>query len=111
MIAWIKSRPWWQYLAGLAAALAFGFASGAVRRRKAHIKAMERKAEELAAGGARRGVERAAALTEKAETHRQKAEAAATAAEARLDEIGASDETLADLVDNWNADRVRDRSG
>ena len=90
------------------AALLFGLSAAAVRRQKALADSTAQRSEQNAATGARRNVEKAAKLTEKSEKHKRKAEQARTAAEARLDQIGASDEELAILVNNWNAGRLRD---
>ena len=109
MTLWRKVRelPLFKAVGVFLAALLFALSAAAIRRQKALSDSATQQAEHRAATGARQSVEKAAKLTEKAERHKQKAEQARTTAEARLDRIGASDDTLADLVGDWNTGRLR----
>ena len=103
----IKQSPIAKWLATLFAALTFGLAAGALARRNAQARAMERRAGDAAAAATGRALERAARATEKAERHKLAAEDRRKAAEDQLDRLGSNDDTLADLVDAWNTDRLR----
>ena len=105
---WLKAQPWAKAAGVFLAAVLFGLSTASVARQKAKARAKDRASEQNAAAGAGRALERAAKQAQKADVHRQRAENARLAAEIRLDRIGASDDTLAELVSDWNADRVRD---
>lgn len=105
---WFKALPIWKAAAIVGSALLFGLASAGVASRVGKAKALERRAEDNAASGATRALEKAVKQTEQAEKHKAKARQAKATAAARLDSIGASDETLAELVTDWNSgERLR----
>lgn len=104
---WFLALPWVQAAGVVLAAVFFGLAAGAVARNRGKANALGKVAEENAAKGATGSLKKAAKQTERAEHHKQRAELARTKAEARLDNIGARDETLAELVTDWNTDRLR----
>lgn len=103
----MKDWPIVKWFGVLISAVLFGLAAGATARRNAKSRALQRAAGENAASEARNAQERAARQTLAADKERRRAAAARARAEARLDEIGASDETLGDMVNNWNTDRLR----
>ena len=91
------------FFAGLAFALATARTARGNRKAATYLS----KSEERAAAGAQRDLAQAKQLNEKAAAHKLAADRAKQRAETRLDEIAGNDETLSDLVDSWNADRLR----
>lgn len=106
MIARVAAWPIWKAIGVVLSAIMFGLAAGAVARRNEKATQLERRAEDSAVAGASRSLARAAKDAERADAHRRQAIKAAERAALNLDNIGATDESLADLVAGWNRRRL-----
>ena len=71
----------------------------------------EKQVEMLAHDRTKEGIVKAAKLQKAADKHKEKAATTRLRTEARLEEIGAKDETLADIADRFNKRKLRDSSG
>lgn len=104
----IKSWPFIKPAIALVMAMLIGWSVGRQAANNRRADTLEGIARENAGTGARRSLEAAKKANEKAAAHRATAEAHKQRAEARLDELGKSDADLADLIERWNTERLRD---
>jgi hypothetical protein len=82
-----------------------GAKAGRQQRRADHA---EKKVEMLAHDKTKESIQLAAKLQKEAVTQKEKAAASRQRTEARLEELGAKDETLADIADRFNKRQLRD---
>ncbi len=99
MLDWLKAA-WAPIAAAGLAALAILAAMSAARH-KATAQKWRDKAVAIEEGNVVKGVETAAAASTQATLHDNKAKKRSTAAEARITQIGAQNEPIADVIDNW----------
>lgn len=98
-MTWLKAA-WAPIAAAGLAALAILAAMSAARH-KATAQKWRDKAVAIEEGNVIKGVETAAAASTQAALHDNKAKERNTAAEARISQIGAKNEPIADVLDNW----------
>jgi hypothetical protein len=80
-------------------------------REKRRAEKAEKKVESLHFEGSKKSIEKAVELQKQVDSHKEKAELVKQGMEAKLEELGSKDETLADVADRFNARRVRKRPG
>ena len=90
-------------LAGILIAVGFSMIGRAGRRQK---KAETREIGHLI-DGSEKALKKAAKENAKAETARQQAADAASKGRNILDKVGSKDDSIADIVGDWNTDRLR----
>jgi Tfp pilus assembly protein FimT len=82
-------------------------AGAKVGRSRIRAEKAENRAQKLLADGSEKALKKAEALTKRAEDHKKTAEALASAAEIKIDNIGKADEDMAAITSRWNADRLQ----
>lgn len=79
-----------------------------VGRQERRADRAEKQAEALAHDRTKQGIEKAAKLNTAAKKHKDKAATIRKKTEARLQELGDKDETMADIADRFNKRKLRD---
>ena len=108
---WIKSLSWVAIAGAIVTAVLMVLGGAKSTRLKKRADHAEKVAENLIQDKTKKNIDKAAKLTAKAERDKTKAAAITKAAEKRLEELGAKDETMADVADRFNKRKLRDRAG
>jgi hypothetical protein len=96
---WLKTS-WNALAAGLAAALAIFAVANAARHRKTALEWQE-KAVDIESGKVVKGIARAEQANAQAKFHEAKAASIKKQAEARITQIGETDEDVRDILSRW----------
>ena len=104
-MSWLK-RGGAAFLMAITAFLAFFAAMNATAKRK-QAQDWQKRAEGQAESDMVGDIVSADAALTQAKVHAAEAERIAQKAEKRIDEMAKRDETVADIVDRWRADRLR----
>jgi hypothetical protein len=107
----IKSLGWVAIAGACLTAILMVLGGAKATRKEKAAKNLEKQIESMAHDKTKKGIEKAAKLQKKADTHKDKAVAARQRTEARLESIGGKDETMADIAKRFNGRRVRKQPG
>ena len=104
---WLKSLSWVAVAGGIASAILLVLTSAKAARLNKRAENAESIAENILQDKTKKNIEKAAALRKKAEADKAKAVEVTEAAKKRLDELGAKDDTMADIADRFNKRKLR----
>lgn len=103
----IKSIGWVATAGAVVTAIMLVLAGAKAGREKKRAKKAELKVESLHQEKTKKSIEKAVELQAKVTLHKERAELAKQSMEAKLEELGGKDETLADIAARFNGRRVR----
>lgn len=109
--AWVKSLSWVAIAGAIVTAVLMVLGGAKITRQQRRADNAERKITAIAHDKTKKGIEKAAKLQKQKDKHLDKAAATRQRTEARLEELGDKDETLADIADRFNKRKLRDSAG
>lgn len=105
---WFKSLSWIAVAGAIGTAILLVLGGAKSTRLKKRADHAEKVAEIIIQDNTKKSIEKAAKLQEQATRDKAKAATITEAAEKRLEELGAKDETMADIADRFNKRKLRD---
>ena len=105
---WLKSLSWIVIAGGILTAVLMVLGGAKAGRLQKRATNAENKVTAMAHDKTKKGIAKAAKLQKAADKHKEKATATRQRTEARLQELGDKDETLADIADRFNKRKLRD---
>ena len=105
---WLKSLSWIVIAGGILTAVLMVLGGAKAGRLQRRADKAENQVTAMAHDKTKKGIEKAAKLQKAADKHKEKAAATRQRTEARLQELGEKDETLADIADRFNKRKLRD---
>jgi biopolymer transport protein ExbB/TolQ len=105
---WIKSLSWIAIAGAIVTAVLMVLGGAKVGRQERRAERAEKQFESMAHDRTKKGIDKAAKLQKAAVKHKEKAAATRQRTEARLQELGDKDETMADIADRFNKRKLRD---
>lgn len=105
---WLKSLSWIVIAGGILTAVLMVLGGAKAGRLQRRATKAEDQVTAMAHDKTKKGIAKAAKLQKAADKHKEKATATRQRTEARLEELGEKDETLADIADRFNKRKLRD---
>lgn len=105
---WVKSLSWVVIAGAIVTAIMMVLGTAKIGRQERRAERAEKKIEAIAHDKTKKGIQKAAKLQKTAVKHKEKAAATRQRTEARLQELGDKDETMADIADRFNKRKLRD---
>ena len=107
LIQWVKGWPIWAFLVTLFSLLAIAYLGSSAAGHRKRERKFRDEALAATADNSRTAYDRARTSNAMADAHMLEAERIKQELERELDRIGTNNETLRDIVSDWNADRLR----